>query len=104
MVMKDGGRSGDVSKPKSAENPSVAAPTSIGNASVPISDPAYLIKGRDGVYFMFDPATDDLVGTLVDQRDGWWRCRAPDGRVREVFVEPDVDEPWRDVAERITRT
>lgn len=94
--MVSGGRSGGVSAPESgvAEDPSAAAPTS----------PAYLIKGANGVYFLFDPDTDDIVGTMVDQGDGWWRCRAPDGRVREVFVENDVEEPWFDVAERITRT
>lgn len=89
-----GGRSGGVSKPERAEVPSAAAPSS----------PEYAIKGAgNGVFFMVDE-TDSLVGTLIDQRDGWWRCRAPDGRVREVFVENDVAEPWRDVAERITRT
>ncbi|WP_131739370.1 hypothetical protein [Actinomadura roseirufa] len=42
-----------------------------------------------------------ICGTLVDLGGGWWRCRSPRGDAREVFVPSWVDEPWRDVAERV---
>ncbi|WP_131739374.1 hypothetical protein [Actinomadura roseirufa] len=67
----------------------------------PVRSPERLdVEDVGGVYFLVDPQTRDIRGTLVDLGGGWWRCRTPRGDAREVFVPPWVDEPWRDVAER----
>ncbi|WP_131736950.1 hypothetical protein [Actinomadura roseirufa] len=59
------------------------------------------VEGGDGLYFLVDPTTRDIRGTLVDLGGGWWRCRTPRGQKRELFVPAHVAEPWRDAAERM---
>ncbi|WP_131738364.1 hypothetical protein [Actinomadura roseirufa] len=59
------------------------------------------VEDFGGVFFLVEPLTRDIRGTLVDLGGGWWRCRTPRGDAREVFVPPWVDEPWRNAAERV---
>ncbi|WP_131739476.1 hypothetical protein [Actinomadura roseirufa] len=63
--------------------------------------PTYDVEGGAGFYFLVDPRTRDIRGTLVDLGDGWWRCRTPRGDTREVFVPSNVTEPWKNAAERV---
>ncbi len=62
----------------------------------------YRVEGGAGVYLLVDLETRDIRGTLVDLGGGWWRCRTSRGDKREVFVPADVEEPWRDAAERVS--
>ncbi|WP_131735971.1 hypothetical protein [Actinomadura roseirufa] len=59
------------------------------------------IEGGAGVYLLLDPETRDIRGTLLDQGGGWWKCRTPRGNTRQVFIAPDVADPWLNAAERM---
>lgn len=76
-----GGSGGGDAQPECAEIPNVAAPPS----------PGYVVKRSPGVAFLFDPDSDDLVGTMIDQGGGTWRCKAP-GKKGVVTVNvPDSE-------------
>ncbi|WP_131742510.1 hypothetical protein [Actinomadura roseirufa] len=60
------------------------------------------VQEESGLYFLVHPRTRDICGTMLDQGDGWWRCRTPRGKLREIYVPAGVDEPWRYVAERVS--
>ncbi|MDL4815471.1 hypothetical protein [Actinomadura opuntiae] len=49
-----------------------------------------------GLWFLLD-SDKRIVGTLVPQLDGSWRCRVPDGGVTTVTVPDDVAEDERPV-------
>ncbi len=70
----------------------------------PGGGPRFDVEGGDGVYFLVDPESGDIRGTMLDQGGGWWKCRTPAGDQREVFVESSVPDPWLHVARRVGGT
>ncbi|MQY05693.1 hypothetical protein [Actinomadura macrotermitis] len=61
------------------------------------------VIGGSGVYLLVLKGSGDVVGSFYSEGDGWWRGRTPGGEVRRLWVEPDAEEPWREVGERMLR-
>lgn len=60
----------------------------------------YMLSDRVGVFFLLD-ADGRIVGTLLPQPDGSWRCKLPRGGVA-TFRPPDgVPDPASWIARQI---
>ena len=57
-----------------------------------------------GVYFLTTGTGEDIVGTLLDDGGGWWKCRAPNGLVRTVYVPRGTPDPVLHAARATSRT
>ncbi|GGV33741.1 hypothetical protein GCM10010182_66890 [Actinomadura cremea] len=65
-----------------------------------MGDALHVMAGGGGVYFLTTPATGgdgggggDIVGTLLNDGDGWWRCRTPSGLARRLYIPRGTPNP-----------
>ena len=66
--------------------------------------PQVRVDGDERVIILFREDTGDIIGSAyaIDDEPGWWRGLGLDGRLRRLWVEPNVEQPHLDVARRLT--
>ena len=71
-----------------------------GAGDPPAGEPVVKSVGND-IHLLVDAGTGRVVGTFYAEGGGWWRGRAPSGRVLRFWISEDADEPWRAAAARL---